>query len=156
MELCFWTFNKKPIQLALDGLSNLKREVSLAAVSTAAAAATFSAAVTATATIAAATAATAATPTISTTTTATAAAAWAIFTGTSFVDRQSTALEVLGVKHLDGLLGVFLGRHFDECKTAGAASHAILHYVNRHHDAGLREMILQVVFGRGEGEVSYE
>jgi hypothetical protein len=65
-------------------------------------------------------------------------------------------LEVFGVEHLDCLLGVFLRRHFDERKPARAAGHAILHYVDRHYDAGLREMILQVVFGRGEGEVSHE
>jgi hypothetical protein len=60
------------------------------------------------------------------------------------------------VEHLNSLFGIFFVGHFDERKTARAAGHTVLHYVNRHYDAGLREMILQVVFRRGEGEVSHE
>jgi hypothetical protein len=123
---CSFFFNKKPIQLSPDGFVKFGDQV-LAAVSTAATAATFATVTAAAAAIATATAAAAAT-TIATTTAA-ATATWAIFARTRFIDCQGAALEVFGVEHLNSLFGVFFVGHFDECKTAGAAGHAILHYV---------------------------
>jgi predicted lipid-binding transport protein (Tim44 family) len=71
------------------------------------------------ATAAAATVSTAAT-TVSTATAAIAAAAAGrpIFTRAGFVNSQRPALEVLGVKHLNGLFRVLFRSHFDEGKTA--------------------------------------
>jgi len=60
------------------------------------------------------------------------------------------------VKHLNGLFRIFLRTHFDEGESAGAARHTILHDINRHHNTGLREIILQVVFRRREGEITDE
>jgi hypothetical protein len=118
-------------------------------------AATFSA--TATATVAAATATTAApSSTITTAAAATSTARGTIFTGPSFVDRQRTALEVFGMEHLNGLLGVLFGSHLDKGETAGTARHSVLHDINRHDNSGLREIILQVVFRRREGKITDE
>ena len=121
----------------------------LAAVSTAAAAATF--AVSAAATVTAATAA--ATATIAATA---AAASRAFFAGTRFIDSQGATLEVFGMEHCDSFFCIFLRGHLDESKAAGAARHAILHDVDRHYDTRLREMVLQVIFGRCEGQVTNE
>ena len=82
---------------------------------------------------------------------AAAAARRTFFTRPRFIDGQGAALKVFGVEHLDRLFRVFLGGHFDKGKTAGTPRHPVLHDINRHHNARLREMILQVVFCRGEG-----
>jgi hypothetical protein len=60
------------------------------------------------------------------------------------------------MEHLDGFFRIFFRSHFDESKTTGTARHPVLHYVYRHNNAGLREIILQVVFRRGEGEITDE
>ena len=88
--------------------------------------------------------------------TAAATAGRTLFTRTRFVDGQRTALEVLGMEHLDGLIRVLLGAHLDEGEAARPTRHAVLHDVNRHHHARLREMILQVILRRGEGEITDE
>ncbi len=60
------------------------------------------------------------------------------------------------MEHLNCLFRVFLRSHLDEGETTGTACHTVLHYVDRHYNSGLREMILQVVFRRGEGEITDE
>jgi hypothetical protein len=97
-----------------------------------------------------------ATTTITAAATATTAARRTIFAGPGFIDGQGPALEVLGMEHLNSLLSVLFRGHFDEGKTTGTACHPVLHDINRHYNAGLREIILQVIFRRGEGEITDE
>jgi predicted lipid-binding transport protein (Tim44 family) len=74
---------------------------------------------TAAATAAAATVSTAATIAAAATAAAIAAAAGRpLFTRAGFVNGQRPALEVLGVKHLNGLFRLLFRSHFDEGKTA--------------------------------------
>ncbi|OGV46250.1 MAG: hypothetical protein A2X46_18400 [Lentisphaerae bacterium GWF2_57_35] len=72
------------------------------------------------ATIATTTAATTATEIATTTTTAAAAeiATRTIFTGTSFVDGQRPAIELLAVEFGNRAIGLILRRHLDETETA--------------------------------------
>jgi hypothetical protein len=49
-----------------------------------------------------------------------------------------------------------LEAHLDEREASRTTCHAVLHDVNGNHHARLREMILQVVFRRGEGEITDE
>src|SRR5439155_16663900 len=82
---------------------------------------------------------------------ATATAGRAFFAGTRFVDGQGTALEILLMKHGNRLVGVFLRPHFNEGKAAGTTRRAILHDVDSDDRSRLREVVLQVVFGRVKG-----
>jgi hypothetical protein len=80
----------------------------------------------------------------------------AIFTGTRFINCQRAALKVFLVKHGNGLGRIFLRAHFDKGKAARTPGSPVLHDVNCHDPAGLREMVMQIVFGCCEGQVSYE
>ena len=60
------------------------------------------------------------------------------------------------MEHLNGLFRILLRAHLDEGKAPGPTCHAVLHDVDRHNNAGLREIILQVIFRRGEGEITDE
>ena len=75
---------------------------------------------------------------------------------TRFVDGQATAAELMTVQVGDGLLGVSVGAHFDECESARTSGFAI----NRHHHVrgfGDRcEVSSEICFGRAVGEVPYE
>src|SRR5687768_3200190 len=65
------------------------------------------------------------------------------FAGTCFVDREGTALEVFLMEHGDGFLRVGRRTHFHEGETAGTASGAVLHDIDRDDAAGLGKVILQ-------------
>lgn len=114
----------------------------------------------ATATVATATAATAFTTAAAAATTAAVAAAAAarrtLFTGTGFVDRQGTALEILLMERVNRRIGVRLGTHLDERETPGTTGGAILHDVDCDDSASGGEMILQIIFSGTEWEVSDE
>lgn len=102
---------------------------------------------------------TAAPPTVAATPTATLTATAArrpLFARTRLVHRERTPLEVLMVKHADGLRRVFLRPHFDKGKAARPPGRPVLHYVDCDDRPGLREMILQVVFRGCECEVPNE
>jgi hypothetical protein len=87
-----------------------------------------------------------------TTTAITASASSAsFFPGPRFINRQSSAFEVLSVKHGNRLGGIGLGRHFNESKTSGPTRLSVLHEVDRSDRPGLREQILQIVLGRVVG-----
>jgi hypothetical protein len=118
-------------------------------------AATLSAAAASTTTIASVSPATTTTAAPITPTTATATRR-TLFAGASFVDSERTALKVLGMEHLNGLLRVLFGPHLDEREASRATCHAILHDVYGYHHARLREIILQVILRRGEGEITDE
>ena len=99
----------------------------------------------ATATVATATATTAFTTAAAAATTAAVAAAAAarrtLFTGTGFVDRQGTALEILLMERVNRRIGVRLGTHLDERETPGTTGGAILHDVDCDDSASGGEMI---------------
>jgi len=105
---------------------NCEPKTRLLAITAAAAAATLSTAATPIASFAATATATAAAP-ISPFTTA---AGRTFFAWTGFVDSEWTALEVLGMEHLNGLLRVLFGTHLDEREASRATRHAVLHDVD--------------------------
>jgi hypothetical protein len=128
--------------------------LAIAAATLSAAAATAAATAAAIASVATATTtATAATPIAAATA---AAAGRTLFAGTSFVDSERTALEVLGMEHLNGLFRVLLGAHLNEGEPSRPTGHAVLHDVYGNHHARLREIILQVILRRGEGKITDE
>ena len=73
------------------------------------------------------------------------------FTRPGLVHRQGATLKILLVKHRDGLGRILLGPHFDESKASGTTRCPVLHNIYRHDGTGLGEVILQIVFGCGEG-----
>src|SRR6266446_5962017 len=92
----------------------------------------------------------------STAITATAAAARrARLTRARFIHGQRPAFDTFGVKLSDGVLSFLLGTHGHEGKPARFASEFVLHKGDFLHRAGLREKLLQFVFGRVEGKISY-
>jgi hypothetical protein len=111
---------------------------------------------TATATATAAATASATTTTTAAITSPTATAARTLFARTSFIDGQRPALEVLLMKHRDGLVCILLGPHFYECKPARTPSRAILHDVDCDNRTRLCKMILQIIFRSCEGQVPNE
>src|SRR5689334_15905356 len=104
----------------------------------------------------------AAIPAVSTVAAAAAAAATSALPGRTFlarardVDRQRTALEFLVMEHFHGLVRLVRGGHFDEGEAAGFAGELVEHDVHGCDNAGLGEIILQVVVHGLVGEVSYE
>ena len=78
-------------------------------------------------------------------------ACWPFFARSRFVDRQRPALEVLLVEHSDRLGRIFLRGHLNEREPTGSSSGTVLHDVNRDYPARLPEVVLQIIFGRGEG-----
>jgi len=95
--------------------------------------------------------------TAATTTTSSATAAGrTIFARTGDIDGQGPTLEFLVVKHFDRLVGVFRAAHLDKREAARFAGEFVQHYVDRGHDAGLGEEILQIVVHRLVGKVAYE
>lgn len=111
------------------------------AVTTAAAAVATSAA---TATVAAA---------VSATTTAVATSAFS--SGTSFVNRQIAAVEVLAVKLFDGRSRFFRSRHLDKAETSRATRHAIFYDLSRFNVTRLGKVLAQIIAGRLEREISH-
>ncbi len=61
---------------------------------------------------------------------------------TSLVDHELAALEFFVVEHLDGLSGLFVCCHFNECETFGSSRHAI-----RDNLAGLNSPSLGKICG---------
>jgi hypothetical protein len=113
--------------------------------------ASVSTATTTTTTTAAATAAITATAT----TTATAAAAFTRFHGTSFVDGQCAAVDLLAMELRDGRRSFLSGSHFDEAEATGTSRHAVVDHLHPGDVARLREQIGQVVFGHAKGQIAH-
>src|SRR5690348_16640662 len=78
---------------------------------------------------------TAATAAAITAASATAAAAGPGRALASFVDRQVTALEVIAIQGLHGLLGGLLAVHLDEAETSRTARLAVHDHFHRSHGA---------------------
>lgn len=91
-----------------------------------------------------------------TTTTATTAGRRALFTRAGLIHGQGAALEIFLVEHGDGLGRVLLRPHFDKGETPGAPGSAVKHDVDRDHRTRLREVILKIVLGCGEGKIPHE
>jgi len=68
-----------------------------------------------------------------------------------FVDGQRSALKILLMKHADRFGSVFGRPHLDKSKAARPTRRAVLHDIDRNDRARLGEIILQVIFGCGEG-----
>src|SRR5437588_9494725 len=115
-------------------------------------------AVTAATTIAPATASavTAAAATISAATTPAASAARrSSLSRTRFVDGQSAPFYRLPINLGDRVLGVLLRSHRHESEAARFPGEFILHQGDFLHSARLREKLLQFVFRRIEGKITY-
>jgi hypothetical protein len=126
--------------------------VTVAAISTVAAAATAATfASTAAATAVTTTAAAAAT---SATAVTTAAAAGTFFTRAGDIDGKRAIVELCAIERFNGLLRFFLGGHGHETEAARASSHAIRHEVGFEDRAVLGEGVLKLVFRDVEGKIS--
>lgn len=86
---------------------------------------------------------------------ATAAAGRTVFTRTRDVDGQRTAIQGRAVHRVDRTLRLFRRGHGDETEPAGPAALAVDHQVRLDHRAVHREGVVQVVFGRVEGQIAY-
>jgi len=93
--------------------------------------------------------------TITTASTAAAAARRARLTWPGFIHGQSSAVYRFAVNLSDGVLSFLLGAHCHKRKSAGFACEFVLHERHFLHCAGLGEKLLQLVFGRVEGKISY-
>jgi hypothetical protein len=94
--------------------------------------------------------------TTATTTAATAAAARrARLTRPRFIHGQRPAFHAFAVKLSNGILSFLFRAHCYEGKPARFASEFVLHEGDFLHRAGLCEKLLQFVFGRVEGKISY-
>ena len=69
------------------------------------------------------------------------------------INRQRAALEILFVKHGNRLVCVLLRAHLDKGKPARPAGGAVLHDVDCDDRACLREVVLQIIFGHGKGQI---
>jgi hypothetical protein len=107
-----------------------EQKLCLLAIAAATLSAATAAAATAIASVSTATATAATTTPIAAAATTATAAGRTLFAGTSLVDSERTALEVLRMEHLDGLFRVLLGAHLDEREPSRTTCHAILHDVN--------------------------
>src|SRR5689334_2687706 len=94
---------------------------------------------------------TAATPTAPATITPAPAAGRPLLTRPRFINGQRAPLEILLMKHRNGLVGILLRAHLDESKPTRPARGAILHDIDRDNRACLRKVILQIVLRHGEG-----
>jgi hypothetical protein len=93
--------------------------------------------------------------TTATTTAATAAARRARLTWPRFIHGQRPAFHAFAVKLSNGILSFLFRAHCDEGKPAGFAREFVLHEGDFLHRAGLCEKLLQFVFSRVEGKISY-
>ena len=71
------------------------------------------------------------------------------------VYRERPALNRLAVQLADGVLRFLIRPHGDKGKAARFAGEFVLHQHDFLHRAGLREELLEFVFGRVEGEITY-
>src|SRR6266404_3937344 len=76
-------------------------------------------------------------------------------TGPGFIHGQSSAVYRFAVNLSDGVLSFLLGAHCHKRKSAGFACEFVLHERHFLHCAGLGEKLLQFVFSRVEGKISY-
>lgn len=120
----------------------------IAAEATAATATAFATTVTA--------AATATTLTTAAEATAAAAARRTFFTRTGDVDRQVATVEILAVQRLDGSFSSFRGFHGDESETTRTTGELVDHQVDLDNAAMSSEQVMEIVFDRVEGKISYE
>jgi hypothetical protein len=111
------------------------------------ASATAFAAVTATATTAAAAAIVVAS--------ATTASPAPLIARTGFIHAERASVYLLAVQLAHGVLRIAIGRHRDECKSAGFPREFILHQQDFCHSASLREQVLQLDLRRRERQVAY-
>jgi hypothetical protein len=93
--------------------------------------------------------------TTATTTAAAAAARRARLTRPRFIHGQRPAFHAFAVKLSNGILSFLFRAHCYEGKPARFASEFVLHEGDFLHRAGLCEKLLQFVFGRVEGKISY-
>ena len=63
---------------------------------------------------------------------------------------------VLAVQGVDGLLAFFGAAHGDETEAAGTAAGAIHHQIGFNHSAVGGKLVLKIVFGHVEREISNE
>jgi hypothetical protein len=130
-----------------------------ALVATATAITTVTATTIATVSTATTTAAATATAAITATTTAAAAAtttaAFTRFHGTSFVDGQRTAVDLLAMKLRNGRLSFLSGSHFDEAEATGTSRHAVVDHLHPRDVARLGKQIGQVIFGHAKGQIAH-
>jgi hypothetical protein len=99
----------------------------------------------------------AATTTALTTAAETAAAARrTLFARTGDVHGQVATIEILAVEGLDGSFSRFRSLHGDEGETARATGELVDHQVDLDHAAMSSEQVMEIVFNRVEGKISYE
>ena len=132
--------------------------VPAAAIATVSAATTTAATIATVSTATTTAAATATAAITATTTTAAAAAATTAFTrfhGTSFVDGQRAAVDLLAMKLRDGRRSFLSGSHFDEAEATGTSRHAVVDHLHPRDVARLGKQIGQVVFGHAKGQIAH-
>jgi hypothetical protein len=112
-------------------------------------------AIPASAAVASSTAAAAITTATTTAAAAAAAARRARLTRPRFIHGQRPAFHAFAVKLSNGILSFLFRAHCYEGKPARFASEFVLHEGDFLHRAGLCEKLLQFVFGRVEGKISY-
>ena len=93
--------------------------------------------------------------TTATTATATATARRARLARSRFIHGQRPTFHAFAVKLSNGILSFLFRAHCYEGKPARFASEFVLHEGDFLHRAGLCEKLLQFVFGRVEGKISY-
>jgi hypothetical protein len=84
------------------------------------------------------------------------AACGTIFPRSRFIHRQRAALEILLVEHGNRFGSILLRTHFHKAKPARPSGGAILHNVDGDDRSRLGEVVLQIVLGRGERQISNE
>ena len=78
------------------------------------------------------------------------------FTRTGDVHGQITTVEILAVEGLDGRFRRFRRLHGDEGKATGTARELVHHQVDFDDTAVRGKQVMEVVFDRVEGKISYE
>src|SRR6266496_3305441 len=94
--------------------------------------------------------------TVFTARTAASATAGTFFPGTGDVDREGAAIQLAAVQSVNRLLSFLRGTHGDEGKAARAAAHFVHHQVGFDDRSVRCECVLQVIFSRVEGKISYK
>ena len=97
-----------------------------------------------------------ATATATTTATAAAAALWSFLARPRLIVGQGPALEVFLMEHGNRLGRIFLRRHLDKGESTRSPRRAVLHDIDPNHRASLGKMILQIVFGCSERQITNE
>jgi len=79
-----------------------------------------------------------------------------ILARTSFIDGQSTSIDIFAVQGLDGGLGALLGFHGDKGKSAWLPAEFVHDHIDLGDGAVSGEKILELVLGGVEGKISYK